>query len=56
MIQLSRVIFLVFSFLWFFFLEMVYPHLRVVLKRATVEDLFPDATGIIEKLEDSLIC
>ena len=39
---------------------MVYPHLRVVLKRATVEDpewvlhLSPDATGIIEALEDSL--
>ena len=39
---------------------MVYPHHRVVLKRATVEvpdwvlHLPPDATGIIEALEDSL--
>ena len=38
----------------FFFLEMVYPHHRVVFKRATVEDpervlhLSPDATGVIE--------
>ena len=45
----------------FFFLEVIYPHHRVVLKRATVEDpewvlhLSPDTTGIIEALEDSLI-
>jgi hypothetical protein len=38
----------------FFFLEVVYPHHRVVLKRATVEDpervlhLSPDATGVCE--------
>ena len=37
----------------FFFLEMVYPHHRVVFKRATVRTLngfytFPGTTGIME--------
>ena len=50
----------IFSVITFFFLEMIYPHHRVVFKRATVEvpdwvlHLTPDATGIIEALEDSL--
>ena len=58
--HLYRWLFLTGLTITFFFLEMVYPHHRAVFKRATVEDpewilhLPPDATGIIEALEDSL--
>ena len=59
--HLHRWLFLTGLIITFFFLEMVYPHHRVVFKRATVEvpdwvlHLSPDATGVIEALEDSLI-